>query len=142
LIKAASEQPNAIDGWYEDLSKLRAAYLDLHPSLPASERDRHLAEIYVLAEANWLRTQPTVARAIQERNLQIHAFVFDKQKEACVRLVDVSENEIEIRLPSASTKTVVDIDVNAVSAEKKCDGACGGLGLCKKAKENSEVYAF
>lgn len=40
------------------------------------------------AEVEWLRSQPTVAKAIAERGLLVHAFVFDKEKEACVRLVE------------------------------------------------------
>lgn len=43
--------------------------------------------MYVQAEADWLRNQPTVAKAIKERGLEVHAFVFDKEKEACVKLV-------------------------------------------------------
>jgi len=96
LIKAAEEEPHAIHGWYEDLSQLRTANDALLPSIPQKDRDRHLAEVYVLAEANWLKAQPIVARAIAERGLQIHSFVFDKLKEACVRLVERSETETEI----------------------------------------------
>lgn len=40
------------------------------------------------AEVQWLREQPTVAKAIADRGLKVHAFVFDKEKEACVRLVE------------------------------------------------------
>lgn len=40
------------------------------------------------AEVEWLRSQPTVAKAIAERGLKVHAFVFDKEEEACVRLVE------------------------------------------------------
>jgi carbonic anhydrase len=42
----------------------------------------------VQAEVEWLRSQPTVAKAIAERGLKVHAFVFDKEEEACVRLVE------------------------------------------------------
>lgn len=40
------------------------------------------------AEVEWLRSQPTVAKAMADRGLEVHAFVFDKEKEACVRLVE------------------------------------------------------
>ena len=71
-----------------DLSHLRAANDALLPDLEPTQRDRHLAEVYVQAEVEWLRSQPTVAKAIAERGLLVHAFVFDKEKEACVRLVE------------------------------------------------------
>ncbi|KFY09094.1 hypothetical protein V492_05625, partial [Pseudogymnoascus sp. VKM F-4246] len=87
LFKEASEHPTAIHGWYEDLSRLRAAN-DALPDLEPANRDRHLAEVYVQAETEWLRSQPTVAKAIADRGLQVHAFVFDKEKEASVRLVE------------------------------------------------------
>ncbi|KFY26425.1 hypothetical protein V493_04103 [Pseudogymnoascus sp. VKM F-4281 (FW-2241)] len=88
LFKEATLAPTAIHGWYEDLSRLRAANDALLPDVDSTERDRHLAEVYVLTEVEWLRSQPTVAKAIAERGLGVHAFVFDKEKEACVRLVE------------------------------------------------------
>jgi len=47
-----------------------------------------LEEVYVLAETGWLRDQPNVKKAMSERGLQIHAFVYDKEKNGCVRLVE------------------------------------------------------
>jgi carbonic anhydrase len=57
---------------------------------PANEqdRDRILEEIYVLAEAEWLRNQPNVKKAMSERGLQIHAFVYDNRQNRCVRLLE------------------------------------------------------
>jgi carbonic anhydrase len=49
----------------------------------------------VLAEADWLRRQENVRRAIKERGLQIHAFVYDKEKNACVRLVEIEEDSLK-----------------------------------------------
>ncbi len=51
-------------------------------------RHRRLEEVYVLAEVGWLKRQPNVQKAIQERGLQIHAFVYDKVTNTCVRLVE------------------------------------------------------
>ena len=52
------------------------------------EHDRILEEIYVLAETEWIRNQPNVEKAMNERGLQIHAFVYDKVQNRCVRLVE------------------------------------------------------
>lgn len=46
------------------------------------------------AEVEWLRSQPTVAKAIAERGLKVHAFVFDKEEEVCVRLVEEGGEEL------------------------------------------------
>jgi len=54
-------------------------------------RHRRLEEVYVLAEVEWLKRQEIVKKAIEERGLQIHAFVYDKAKNACVRLVEEKE---------------------------------------------------
>jgi len=99
LIKA-DEDPTAIHDWYKDLRKLSAANEEyLHGAMEAEDRDRHLVEVYVLAEAEWLKKQPTVAKAIQERGLQVHAFVFDKRRLACVRLVETPQNSAKKRSP-------------------------------------------
>jgi carbonic anhydrase len=57
---------------------------------PANEQnqDRILEETYVLAETDWLRNQPNVKKAMNERGLQIHAFVYDKRENRCVRLIE------------------------------------------------------
>jgi carbonic anhydrase len=51
-------------------------------------RHRKLEEVYVLAEAGWLRRQENVKRAIEERGLKIHPFVYDKETNQCVELVE------------------------------------------------------
>jgi len=57
--------------------------------------DRHqiehrLEEIYVLAEIDWLKRQTNIQKAIEERGLQIHAFVYEKDKNQCSRLTEVA----------------------------------------------------
>lgn len=72
-----------------DLSTLHAANdAYLNGNVGNEQRDAHLEEVYILAECEWLRTQPTVIKAIQERGLKINGFVFDKSKSSCVRLVE------------------------------------------------------
>jgi len=97
LVKA-DKDPGAIHGWYKDLKKLHVAneeYLGPHADMEEEDRDRHLVEVYVLAEAEWIKKQPVVAKAIQERGLQVHAFVFDKHSAASVRLVEISDAPVK-----------------------------------------------
>lgn len=152
-MKAAKEDPDAMHGWYADLSKLRKANESFLSSKPEETRDRHLVEIYVLAEANWLKTQPTVKKAIEERGLQIHSFVFDKEKEKTVRLVEEEEEKTEVMdevtevdFTNLGRRSVEANDASRLIKEdggdKKCTGSCGGLGLCKKKEENERQYAF
>lgn len=71
------------------LHRTNAEYLSKRNDPPnAQDRDRILEELYVLAEAEWLRSQPNVQKAVSERGLQIHAFVYDKIQNQCVRLVE------------------------------------------------------
>lgn len=136
---------------FRDLSKLRKANESFLSSKPEETRDRHLIEIYVLAEANWLKTQSTVKKAIEERGLQIHSFVFDKEKEKTVRLVEeetegekVEAEATEVDFTNLGRRSVEANNGNRVikEDEKKCTGSCGGLGLCKKREENEKQYAF
>lgn len=135
---------------FRDLSKLRKANESFLSSKPEETRDRHLVEIYVLAEANWLKTQSTVMRAIEERGLQIHSFVFDKEKEKTVRLVEeetegekVEAEATEVDFTNLGRRSVEANNGNRVIKEdEKCTGSCGGLGLCKKREGNEKQYAF
>jgi len=98
LIKA-NDDPTAIHGWYKDITELSVVNEEyLHgkdPAMDEEDRDRHLVEVYVLAETEWLKRQPTVAKAIQERGLQVHAFVFDKERKASARLVEIPQNPVK-----------------------------------------------
>jgi carbonic anhydrase len=72
---------------------MNAEYLSNTTDPPnEQDRDRILEEVYVLAETEWLRNQPNVTKAITERGLQIHAFVYDKTQNRCVRLVESESN--------------------------------------------------
>ena len=61
-------------------------------NLSLEERDRILEEVYVLAETDWIRSQPNVKKAISNRGLQVHAFVYDKAQNRCVSLVETKVN--------------------------------------------------
>ena len=80
-----------------DMKKLHAAnekYLGQVVEIESEVKDRHLAEVYVLAEVEWLRRQPVVQNAIKERGLQVHAFVCDKKQNASVRLIETDPKRI------------------------------------------------
>jgi carbonic anhydrase len=68
----------------------------LYKTLPPGEKSlgaRHLAEVSVLAEIAWLKEQANVKAAIEERGVQIHAFVFDKVEGRCVQLIEGEEGK-------------------------------------------------
>lgn len=83
---------NEVHGWHKDVTRLHrttAEYLsETNKNLSEEEHDRILEEIYVLAETEWIRNQSNVEKAMNERGLQIHAFVYDKVQNRCVRLVE------------------------------------------------------
>lgn len=71
------------------LHKLNDKYLgEFKGKFDERSREHRLEEVYTLAETDWLRRQPNVMAAIQERGLQVHAFVYDREKNACVKLVE------------------------------------------------------
>jgi carbonic anhydrase len=51
-------------------------------------REQRLEESFVLQEVDWLRNQKSVMEATRDRGLKIHAFVYDKARSSCVRLVE------------------------------------------------------
>jgi carbonic anhydrase len=57
-------------------------------------RAERFEETYVLEEVEWLRSQANVEKAVGERGLQIHAFVYDKGRNGCVRLIEESSENL------------------------------------------------
>lgn len=57
-------------------------------SLDYECRHRKLEEVYVLAEIDWLKRQPKVRSAMEEDGLKLHGFVYDKERNLCLRLVE------------------------------------------------------
>ncbi len=55
-------------------------------------RHRKLEELYVLAEVDWLKRQDIVKTAIEQRGLKIHPFVYDKDTNQCVELIEKATN--------------------------------------------------
>lgn len=80
------------DEWCRDITTLHTLdeeHLRRHEGMTDRHKIEHrLEEIYVLAEVEWLTRQGIVRSAIQDRGLQIHAFVFDKDKKQCSRLIE------------------------------------------------------
>ena len=58
-------------------------------------RERRMEEIYVLAEVEWLKRQPSVEKAIREKGLKVHAFCYDKMTGKCSELIEVEEELIQ-----------------------------------------------
>ena len=59
-----------------------------------------LEEIYVLAEVGWIARQANVQKAMQDGQLKIHAFVYDKETNRCSRLVEtIGEEHQSIQEP-------------------------------------------
>ncbi|KAH8602277.1 carbonic anhydrase [Bisporella sp. PMI_857] len=77
--------------WVRDISELHA--IDerlLRKEGMTDERmiEHRLEEMFVLAEVKWLEEQPNVKKAIKEDGLKIHSFVYDKDTNQCVRLIE------------------------------------------------------
>jgi carbonic anhydrase len=70
-----------------DLNELRAANKDrLGQGTGLEERDRQLVELNVLAEVHWIMQQPSVMKAVRERGMGVHGFVYDSVRKLCVKL--------------------------------------------------------
>jgi carbonic anhydrase len=85
-------------GGYSDVSRLdpngrRPSNIEQIPS--ASDRVRRFEETYVLEEVEWLKGQANVEKAVRERGMRIHALVYDKEANECVRLVEEVEEQPE-----------------------------------------------
>ncbi|KAG0645730.1 Carbonate deHydratase [Hyphodiscus hymeniophilus] len=80
-----------LSGWEMEVSKLdpnaRRPSNILHMSSERS-REQRLEETYLLHEVDWLKKEEHVQRAIRERGLIVHTFVYDKTRNECVRLVE------------------------------------------------------
>ena len=70
-----------------DLNELWAASKDrLGQGKGLEERDRQLVELNVLAEVHWIMQQPNVIKAVRERAMEVHGFVYDSVRKFCVKL--------------------------------------------------------
>ena len=43
-------------------------------------------ELNVLAEVHWIMQQPSVVKAVRERGMGVHGFVYDSAQRSCVKL--------------------------------------------------------
>jgi len=88
---------DALHGWYKDVTKLHNANEKFLAStqwrMNANSRDHRFEEVYVLAEVDWLRRQPIVKKAIHDRGLRVHAFVYNKETNSCVRLIEAGGDD-------------------------------------------------
>jgi len=66
------------------------------------ERDRRLVELNVLAQMRHASGQESVAKAIEERGVQVHGFVYSTDTRTCERiLIDPRSVESTAGLPVA-----------------------------------------
>ncbi|PSS08466.1 hypothetical protein M430DRAFT_128467 [Amorphotheca resinae ATCC 22711] len=74
-------------GWLSSLNDLETVSEDKfgHGS-GVEERDRRLVELNVLAEVHWIMQQPSIMKAIRERGLEVHGFVYNPVRNSCVKL--------------------------------------------------------
>ncbi|KAL2073918.1 hypothetical protein VTL71DRAFT_11244 [Oculimacula yallundae] len=84
-----------LGGWHKNITKLHHMNEDYFEKVESGLDDycrhRRLEEVYVLAEVGWLKRQEHVMAAMKERGLQVHGFVYDKERKGCVRLVEEGE---------------------------------------------------
>ncbi|ESZ90891.1 carbonic anhydrase [Sclerotinia borealis F-4128] len=86
------ESESDSNNWYRDIIQLHQQSDALEsPAQSPQSRNRHFTELYVLSEVEWLSKQPSVERAMKEWGCQVHAFVFDREQDSCVRLVPESQ---------------------------------------------------
>ncbi len=76
---------------------MNETYMVNKSNLNGYRRHRKLEELYVLAEVDWLKKQDMVKTAIEERGLKIHPFVYDKDTNQCVELIEKMTNDWERR---------------------------------------------
>jgi len=93
LIRA--RDGDALHGWHKNITKLHA-HNERHLStsyktIDETTKARKLEEIHVLTQTDWLKRQECVKKVVEGRDLRIHAFVYDKSRNECVRLVEESE---------------------------------------------------
>ncbi|KAB8300816.1 hypothetical protein EYC80_002744 [Monilinia laxa] len=80
------ESESDSNNWYRDIIQLHQESDALEPPAQSPQsRNRHFMELYVLSEVGWLKQQPSVERAMKEWGCQVHAFVYDREKNSCVR---------------------------------------------------------
>jgi len=74
--------------WSKDpAQKFEAKGRPIEPPERTAETERQ-EELHVLREVEWVKREPHVAKAIQERGVSVHGFIFDKDTLACVRLIE------------------------------------------------------
>jgi len=73
--------------WLKNISDLyNSCQTELDRIKAPFDRDRRFAEIHTLSQAKFLMQREDVARAIRERNMKVHAFMYDADKGECVEL--------------------------------------------------------
>lgn len=78
------------------MRELRDFCSHCYPKENGIHRHCHLVELNVLAQMTWLMQQPNVLKAIEERGMEVHGFIYNPENGECVRLVvDGNATELE-----------------------------------------------
>ncbi|RDL37975.1 uncharacterized protein BP5553_05408 [Venustampulla echinocandica] len=89
------EETSTVNMWYKDAAKLHdlnsQQLSEENPALDEKTLRRRFEERYVLAEVAWLKRQPKVKKAMEERGMQVYAFVYDDDQGDCVQLIPSRE---------------------------------------------------
>jgi len=118
LTRPEHMDASELHGWHRDVTNLHTATSRSlsHPSSPTLTpiaKEHRLEEVYVLAEVDWLKKQPNVRTAMNERGMKVHALVFDKDQNRCMQLI---ETEGALNGVNATNGTNESNDTNEMSA--------------------------
>ncbi|RFU35511.1 hypothetical protein B7463_g780, partial [Scytalidium lignicola] len=83
----ASGETTSVQSWLLHLKELRDLCSHFFPNENGVHKHSHLVELNVLVQMAWLMQQPSVIKAVAERGMEVHGFVFNPEKDECVRLV-------------------------------------------------------
>jgi carbonic anhydrase len=77
---------------FSDLDELReVSERFFEEDVGVEERDRRLVELNVLAQVHWVTQQASVMKAIRERGMKVHGFVYNSAQRSCVELEIISQ---------------------------------------------------
>ncbi|KAH8807971.1 carbonic anhydrase [Xylogone sp. PMI_703] len=86
LINEAGDT-NSVQSWLHHLKELRELCSLFFPKENGVHKHSHLVELNVLVQMAWLMQQPNVVKAVEERGMEVHGFIYNQEKGECVRLV-------------------------------------------------------
>jgi len=78
-----------VDSWLTSVGELYESHKsELNRIERLSDRNRRFAELHAWSQAKDLLKKKNVLNAVRDRGLEVHAFMYDADKEECVELTD------------------------------------------------------